>query len=121
MTPDDAVGGGGFGETSGLAVCGHMHVQLDRRVGDFRLVNAGSVGWLYEGRPGAFWAPLGTPCGSEPQGRGVAFVEAAYDVRVAAAEIRATAAPTAGELAAVLVSPPDPDEMTAIIEGQRGA
>jgi putative phosphoesterase len=39
-----------------LVVCGHTHVQFDRRVGDVRLVNAGSVGMPYEDRPGAYWA-----------------------------------------------------------------
>jgi putative phosphoesterase len=41
-----------------LVVCGHTHVQFDRRVGDIRLVNAGSVGMPYEDAPGAYWALL---------------------------------------------------------------
>jgi predicted phosphodiesterase len=40
-------------------VCGHTHHQFDRRGGETRIVNAGSVGLAYEGRPGAFWALLG--------------------------------------------------------------
>jgi predicted phosphodiesterase len=40
-------------------VCGHTHHQFDRRAGETRVVNAGSVGIAYEGRPGAFWAMLG--------------------------------------------------------------
>ena len=31
-------------------------MQLERRVGETLFVNAGSVGWPYEGRPGAYWA-----------------------------------------------------------------
>jgi putative phosphoesterase len=42
-----------------VVVCGHTHVQFDRRIGDIRLVNAGSVGMPYEDEPGAYWALLG--------------------------------------------------------------
>jgi putative phosphoesterase len=41
-----------------VIVCGHVHQQYDRTVGRWRVVNAGSVGMPYEGRPGAFWATL---------------------------------------------------------------
>ena len=40
-------------------VCGHTHMQVDRRVGRWRVVNAGSVGMPYEDAPGARWALLG--------------------------------------------------------------
>jgi predicted phosphodiesterase len=40
-------------------VCGHTHVQFDRRIGDIRLVNSGSVGMPYEDEPGAYWTLLG--------------------------------------------------------------
>ena len=40
-------------------VVGHTHIQFDRRVGDKRVVNAGSVGMPYEREPGAYWALLG--------------------------------------------------------------
>ena len=39
-------------------VAGHTHMQLERRVGETLFVNAGSIGWPYEGRPGAYWALL---------------------------------------------------------------
>ena len=42
-----------------VVVCGHTHTQFDRRIGDVRLVNAGSVGMPYERGPGAYWALLG--------------------------------------------------------------
>ena len=38
-----------------IVATAHTHVQFDRRVGDVRLLNPGSVGLPYEGRPGAFW------------------------------------------------------------------
>ena len=42
-----------------VVVCGHTHMQFDRRIGDVRLVNSGSVGMPYERQPGAYWALLG--------------------------------------------------------------
>jgi predicted phosphodiesterase len=47
------------GVDADVVVCGHTHVQFDRRVGDVRLVNAGSVGMPYEARPGAYWLSIG--------------------------------------------------------------
>jgi predicted phosphodiesterase len=40
-------------------VCGHTHMQVDRQVDRWRVVNAGSVGMPYEHEPGARWALLG--------------------------------------------------------------
>jgi predicted phosphodiesterase len=41
-------------------VCGHTHVQFDRRAAGRRIVNAGSVGMPYQGEAGAaFWCLLG--------------------------------------------------------------
>jgi len=47
------------GVTEPVVVCGHTHVQFDRRIGDSRLVNSGSVGMPYEAEPGAYWTLLG--------------------------------------------------------------
>jgi hypothetical protein len=44
-----------------------------------------------------------------------------YDVEEAAAAIRATEYPDATDHADQLLDPPDPDEVTAYFEGQRGA
>ncbi|HTZ58618.1 MAG TPA: metallophosphoesterase family protein [Acidobacteriaceae bacterium] len=41
-----------------VVVCGHTHMQFDRRVGSTRVVNAGSVGMPF-GTPGADWLLLG--------------------------------------------------------------
>jgi putative phosphoesterase len=41
-----------------VVVCGHTHMQFDRRVDAWRVVNAGSVGLAY-GAPGAHWLLLG--------------------------------------------------------------
>jgi len=55
-----------FAGCAGTVVIGHTHHQFDRRVGDLRLVNAGSVGMPYEGHVAAYWALID---GSEPQFR----------------------------------------------------
>jgi predicted phosphodiesterase len=47
------------GVREAVVVCGHTHVQFDRRIGDRRLVNSGSVGMPYEHEPGAYWTLLG--------------------------------------------------------------
>jgi predicted phosphodiesterase len=40
-------------------VTAHTHVSYERVVDGVRLLNPGSVGLPYEGRPGAYWAMLG--------------------------------------------------------------
>jgi putative phosphoesterase len=59
ISPDerwrDALGG----VEADVVVCGHTHVQFDRRIDDVRLVNSGSVGMPYEDEPGAYWTLLG--------------------------------------------------------------
>jgi diadenosine tetraphosphatase ApaH/serine/threonine PP2A family protein phosphatase len=79
-------------------VAGHTHMQLERRVGDRLFVNAGSVGWPYEGKPGAFWAILD---------EGVELRRTDYDRERAAELIRRSGHPRAEEIAAenILESP----------------
>ena len=71
-------------------VAGHTHMQLERRVGDRLFVNAGSVGWPYEGAPGARWAVLD---------EGVELRSTGYDRERAAELIRASGHPRAEEIA----------------------
>ncbi len=104
---------------SRLVVVGHTHVQFDRRVGARRVVNAGSVGWPYEGRHGAYWALLGPPRGSEPQAGRVELVATGYPAAAAAEAIRATGYPLAEDLAANLLSPYTADEATEELEARR--
>jgi len=73
-----------------LVVSGHTHMQLDRRVGGVRFVNAGSVGMPYEGEIAAFWAAV-------VDGRDVEFRKTAFDVERARAEIVDTGWPEAQE------------------------
>ncbi|HZU38426.1 MAG TPA: metallophosphoesterase family protein, partial [Gemmataceae bacterium] len=72
-----------------LVVCGHPHMQFDRRVGATRVVNAGSVGMPF-GDPGAFWLLLDSR---------VQFRHTTYDLEDAARRIRGTAFPNADAFA----------------------
>jgi putative phosphoesterase len=71
-----------------VVVCGHTHMQFDRRVGSLRVINAGSVGMPYEAAPGAYWALLG---------RDAELRRTAYDLEGEADAIRATGWPAAEE------------------------
>jgi predicted phosphodiesterase len=57
-TPDEWLREMLEGIEADLVVCGHTHMQFDRRVDGWRVVNAGSVGLAY-GAPGAHWLALG--------------------------------------------------------------
>jgi putative phosphoesterase len=78
-------------------VAGHTHMQLERRVGETLFVNAGSVGWPYEGVAGAYWAILD---------EGVHLRRTDYDLERAAGLVRRSGHPRAEEIAAenILVS-----------------
>jgi predicted phosphodiesterase len=111
ITPDDDVVRLLIGVDADLLVCGHTHVQFDRLLpSGLRVVNAGSVGMPYEGRPGAFWALLGP---------GVELRRTEYDVGAAARAIREAGGALNERQAGYLVDPPDPDEVTAFFESQR--
>ncbi len=91
-----------------VVVCGHTHVQFDRRVASRRLVNAGSVGLPYEAKPGAYWALLGPD---------VELRRTEYDLEAAAAVIRTSGFPDAEEFAAEnVLSVPSAEEATVQFE-----
>jgi predicted phosphodiesterase len=46
------------GAEEATIVCGHTHLQVDRRVSRWRVINAGSIGFAHE-PPAAHWALLG--------------------------------------------------------------
>jgi putative phosphoesterase len=58
-SPDERWAEALAGVDADVVVCGHTHVQFDRRLLGVRLVNAGSIGMPYEDEPGAYWALLG--------------------------------------------------------------
>jgi putative phosphoesterase len=85
-----------------LVVCGHTHMQFDRRVGKIRVVNAGSVGIPF-GEPGADWLLLDG---------GVQLQHTTYDLKTAAERIRKTDYPQAQDFAAnYVLQPPKQEQM----------
>jgi predicted phosphodiesterase len=113
LTPDDELADALDGVAERVVVCGHVHVQYDRRVGDRRVVNAGSVGMPYEGRVGAFWALLGPD---------VELRASEYDLRAALPRLRATGYPELEDvLASSLLEPVSAEEVSGYFEDQRGS
>ena len=106
-TPDERVRSL-FGPTDAdVIVCGHTHMQFDRRVGDLRVVNAGSVGMPF-GEPAAHWAIVGP---------GVELRRTPYDLESAARRIRDCGYPPADEFAdRYVLSPPTEEEMLDLFE-----
>jgi putative phosphoesterase len=101
-----------FAGVSGTVVIGHTHHQFDRRIGDLRVVNAGSIGMPYEGDVAAFWALVedGEPC----------HMRTPIDIERAVAGLRASTWPGAEEFIAenVLVAVAR-DEAIASLESRR--
>lgn len=94
-----------------VVVCGHTHMQFDRRVGDLRIVNAGSVGMPF-GESGAYWALLGPD---------VELRRTLYDLEAAAQRIRESGYPPAEEFAdRYVLSRPTEDEMLDLFERSGG-
>ena len=91
-------------------VCGHTHQQFDRLVADKRVVNAGSIGMPYEGKPAAYWVLLGPD---------VEHRSSEYDTPAAVRTIRASGYPDPGELIGLVFDePPDPSEVADYFERQ---
>ena len=85
-----------------LIACGHTHMQFDRRIGQTRVVNAGSLGMPF-GDPSAYWLLLGPD---------VKLRWTDYDLAKAADRIRATNYPQANEFAdRNILQPPSEAEM----------
>ena len=93
-TPDEALEPIFAAAGAATVVCGHTHMPFDRRVGDVRVVNAGSVGMPF-GVAGACWLLLDED--------GVRLRRTMYDLEAAAERIRATRYPGAAEFAAQYV------------------
>ena len=97
-----------------VVVCGHTHVQYDRRVGSTRLVNAGSVGMPYEGSGDARWALL--------DDGGLELLTTAYDTEAALQTLERPGFPLFGEwLVESLRGEVSAEEATASFESRRGA
>jgi putative phosphoesterase len=103
LTPEDRLLPVFDGVAASVVVCGHTHMQFDRKIANIRVVNAGSVGMPY-GEPGAYWLLLG----SDIQCR-----HTLYDVKKAAERIRGSGYPQAENFAAnnVLHTPPEDEAL----------
>lgn len=80
-----------FGEV-GTFVIGHTHHQFDPRIGELRVINAGSVGMAYESDVAAYWTLVED---GEPR-----FMRTAFDVELAVARVRASEWPQRDEFVA---------------------
>jgi predicted phosphodiesterase len=97
-----------------VVVCGHTHVQYDRRIGALRLVNAGSVGMPYEGSPDARWALLDE--------HGLELVSTAYDAEAALETLERAGFPLFEQwLVDALRGEVSAEEATASFESRRGS
>ena len=90
LTPEERLAPMLAGVQEALVVCGHTHHQFALRAGGQRVVNAGSVGMPYEGRPGAFWLLVAD---AEPEPR-----RTEYDLDAARAALRASGFPDVEDL-----------------------
>ena len=106
-TPEDRVREFMAGVEETIVATAHTHVQFDRRVGDVRSLNPGSVGLPYEGRPGAFWALLGPD---------IELRRTDYDLAKTIAAYRATDDPALEPMIEMLETPPTPAELIAHAE-----
>ena len=107
-TADDRVLPAFAGVKPGLVVCGHTHMQFDRQFGDWRVLNAGSVGMPY-GRAEACWLLLGPSA---------ELRRTSYDLADAAARIRASSYPQAEEFAAREILNPMSEESAIELFGR---
>jgi predicted phosphodiesterase len=110
VTPQERLGEILAGVDERVVVGGHTHQQFDRSIDRWRVINAGSVGIPYEGKPGAYWALLG------PE---VELRRTEYDIERAVEELRAGGFPDLHEmLGESLLDPIDPAELAELFERQ---
>lgn len=103
LTPEGRLLGVFADVSASLVVCGHTHMQFDRRVGGTRILNAGSVGMPY-GNPGAYWLLLEAD---------IKLRHTVYDLHKAAERIQTTSYPQAQEFAIHNIVQP-PTELEAL-------
>ncbi len=113
VTPEEAVLRELGDADADVVVCGHTHVQYDRRAGSYRVVNAGSVGMPYEGSPDARWALLGD--------EGLELVTTSYDAEAALGRLSEPGFPLFDRwLVDSLRGEVSAEEATASFESRRG-
>lgn len=111
LTPEERLSQVFAGLKIPMIICGHTHMQFDRRVKGIRVVNAGSVGMPF-GAPGADWLLLGPT---------VELRHTHYDLAQAAERIAATDYPQAKDFAARnVLKPPSEAEMLELFTRVEG-
>jgi len=109
LTPQERLEAIFAGTEHDLVVCGHTHMQFERRVGQTRILNAGSVGMPYADQPGAYWLWLGPEA--------AVFRHTAYDLEAAARQVRESGYPEADSFVAEnLLTVPTAAEAAEIFE-----
>jgi putative phosphoesterase len=115
-TPEPRLRAALVGVAERVVVCGHTHMQFDRRLDGVRVLNAGSVGMPY-GAPGAYWLLRGQGAEGDLGDEAVALRHTPYDLERAAQVIRASGYPQAEDFAASnVLQPPTAAEATAVFE-----
>jgi predicted phosphodiesterase len=106
--PDAVVAEMLAGTEEATIVCGHTHLQVDRRVGPWRVVNAGSVGFAHD-PPAAHWALLGP---------NIELRRTDYDREDAARRLREAAGTRSRDSSVIedLVRPPSREEVLDFFE-----
>lgn len=95
------------GVKQNIIICGHTHMQFDKRVDTKEIVNAGSVGMPY-GEPGAYWLLLGPK---------IVLRRTLYNLTQASEDIRVSGYPQAQDFADNnVLKPPTQVEATEIFE-----
>jgi predicted phosphodiesterase len=103
MTPAERVEAFTADVSEACIVTAHTHMQYDRRVGETRLLNPGSVGLPYELEPGnAYWALLG------PE---VELRRTPYDLDAAIERMRAAGVPRFEQIEELMRTPPPQAEV----------
>ena len=110
LTPEAEAAASFAGASEAVVLGGHTHIQFERRIGECRFVNVGSIGRPREAHPAAYWALLGPD---------VELVSTDYDVAAAADAVLASGQPSAKQVAEVLLHPPDPKEAAVVLEQWR--
>jgi putative phosphoesterase len=106
LTPEDSLEKLLAGINEKVVVCGHTHHQFDRKMHAYRVINPGSIGMPYEGKPGAYWALLG------PE---VYLRRTEYDFGRAVEHAHSVGYPDTSYQETIL-TPPKPDEVAAFFE-----
>jgi predicted phosphodiesterase len=102
-TPAERVEEFTAGVQEGCIVTAHTHMQYDRRVGETRLLNPGSVGLPYEPEPGnAYWAMLGPD---------VELRRTPYDLDAAIERMRAAGMPKFDHIEELMRNPPPQEDV----------